>query len=173
MSKKTSIILIKTSSKYAYDNGINYVLVPKFEKGKAILSKINGEVKAQLTQPRNLELLQKLFAISNICCVQNIFKKLIDRWDLAKQVFDLTLEINELAIHGIRAEYKKDSYSLVYICKYLFLPFERELKPNGDIGFKISSIAFESMDEIIFQEFYNKCVEFWSFILDINRSKLE
>ncbi len=171
--KKTSIILIKTSSKYAYDNGINYVLVPKFEKGKAILSKINGEVKAQLTQPRNLELLQKLFAIAETCCIQNIFKKLINRWELAKQVFNIVLEINESAIQGIRAEYKRDCYSLVFICKYLFLPFERELKPNGEIGLKISSVALESMDEIVFQEFYNKCVEFWSFILDINRSKLE
>ncbi len=171
--KKTSIILIKTSSKYAYDNGINYVLVPKFEKGKKIVSKINGEVKAQLTQPRNLELHEKLFAISNTCCIQNIFEKLLNRWELAKQVFDIQLEINEPAIQGIRIRFKQDSYSLIYICKYLFLPLQEELKPDGSVSYKISSISFSEMDELIFQEFYNKCVEFWSFILDTNRSKLE
>ncbi len=171
--KKTSLILIKTSSKYAYDNGINNVLVPKFDKGKEILNKINGEVKAQISQPRNLSLHQKLFAISNNCCIQNIFEKLLLRWDLARQVFDIQLEINEPAIQGIRIRFKQDSYSLIYICKYLFLPLEQELKPDGNVSYKISSISFGEMDEIIFQEFYNKCVDFLSFILDVNRSKLE
>jgi hypothetical protein len=171
--KKTSLILIKTSSKYAYDNGINNVLVPKFEKGKEILNKISGEVKAQISQPRNLLHHSKLFAISNDCCKNNIFEKLIQRWELARQVFNIQLDISELAIQAIRIRFKQDSYSLIYICKWLFLPLEEELKPDGSISYKISSIAFSEMDEIIFTDFYNKCLNFLVFILDVNRNDIE
>lgn len=170
---KASVILVKASSKFALENGINNVLIPKYEKSKDIVNKLSGDIKATLSQPRNLEHHEKLFAIAKKCGKNNIFYAILERWQLAKQVFDLQLEINELAIQGIRARFKQDSYSLIYICKYLFLPFEEELQPDGKRAYKISSIAFSEMDEIKFSEFYNRCLDFWAFILDINRSVLE
>lgn len=170
--KKTSVILFKTTSKYAYENGIPFVLCPKFEKTKEIIGKLSGDIKAVVSQPRNLLHHHKLFAIANHCCNNNIFDKFMNRWEMAKETFNILLDINIIAIHRIRIKYKSDSYALIYIMKYLFLPMEEEVKPSGEISYKISSISFSEMDQLTFSNFYEKCLKFWAYLLEINESDL-
>jgi hypothetical protein len=171
--KKASLILMKVDLNYCKAYHIDNVLIPKFDKGKKLVNKIKGDIKATLQEDRNLYHHRKMFAIANEACQNGVFEKMISRWDVIDQVFDFQFDIKAEYIQAIRFQYKSDSYSLVYIAKFLFLPFEKEIFPNGHVHHKISSISFAEMDQILFDEFYNKFVEWVALILEVDHKQLE
>ena len=170
---KKSIILLKIDLNYAKQQGIKYCLIPVFKKDIEVVKKIKGEVKATITEVRNLLHHRKIFAIANVCCENNIFELLIKKWESIKIVFDFPLDVDFKTIDLLRFKYKDDSYTLIYICKWLFLPLDEILLPNGEIVNAVSSIDFASMDQIDFEKFYKDCLDLWSFALNVKRTDLE
>lgn len=138
------------------------MLIPKFIKDIEIFNNLKyGDIKAQISQPRNLSHHCKIFAIATLCAFNGILDRLVD----LKYISNDTL-IN------LRQKYKDDTYILIYISKWMFLPLETEILPNGQKYDKVSSISFENMDQLDFQVFYNACINFWCEVLDITEQQL-
>lgn len=170
---KRSIIFRNIPTSVAMQNGIEKVAIPIYEKGQEIFNKIKGDYEVKINQYRNLKFHNKLFGIiENIIC-NEFFEKLIDRWSYIQIAFNIQLLITEIAIQSIRITFNDDVYSLIYICKYLFLPMEKKILPNGKIIYDVSSISFKEMDNVVFEEFYNKSLDLIAFILDLNKNQLE
>ncbi len=166
--KKSSMCLIKMKGFDAKESPC--VFVPKFQKDIETANKIHGESLAKFFQYRHLEFHQKLFAIANDIVNDKFFETMLDIWDDIQKVFNIKLNLTAEIIQATRFQYNDDGYSLIYICKACFLEWERD-PVSGNL--KVSSIAFENMDNIIFTDFYNNCLNLWSYILKISKWELE
>ena len=171
--KKKSVILTKINLQIANEYKLNYLLTPKYENGIETLKKINGDMEADLFQYRSLPFHCKLFAICNQFINQDLFIALVDRFTEIQEAFNIQLMLSSDAVQKIRAKNKDDVYSFIYICKYLFLPFEEITLPNGRIVNIVSSINFKSMDNIEFGKFYESVIELLEFLLNIPRYQIE
>jgi hypothetical protein len=171
MAKKTSIYLLKMKGNEAKDCPI--VFVPKFQADIDKAAKIKGESEAMFWQYRNLKFHRKLFGIAGNIVNDEFFEMMFDMWNDIKTTFNIKLNITKEAIQAIRLENNDDCYSLIYICKSIFLPWEKKWMPNGIIIFQVSSISFRAMDNIEFEEFYNKCICLWAYILNCPVNELD
>jgi hypothetical protein len=165
-----TMILFKCDSLFAYNNGIKYVFAPKYLPDIESMSKINGDVKAKIYQPRNLKQHCKLFAIANNIASEGFFEMLLSTWDDAQEKFNIKLNLIPEIIQAIRLQYNNDSYSLIYICKACFLKWEKDIF-SGNMT--VSSISFDNMDNVEFTDFFNSCLDLWSYILQVSRTDLE
>lgn len=173
MKKKNSMVFVNLDIDVAKEMGYNKVAVPKFDEDKEKLFKISGEYEATVKKSRNLGFHCKLFYIINKNINNEFFAHMCDIWADVQEVFNIQLTIELFAIQSIRIRFNNDTYSLIYIMKWIFLPLEEIVKPDGSIDYQVSSISFEKMDNILFTEFYDKCLDLLAFILDTNRYELE
>lgn len=169
-ARKRSIYLKKMETKYAMENNIKYILAPMYQIDIDTLSKIRGEVEAVLRQYRNLEFHRKLFGIINNVVNDEFFEMMLNKWKDIQVVFNIRLNLKAGMIQAIRFHYNDDTYSLIYICKAIFLEWEMDIF-SGNL--KVSSIDFEHLDNVVFTDFYNNCLDLFSYIIDIDRNKLE
>jgi len=139
-------------------------IIPTTNIGIEILSKINGEFLISIKQYRNLKFHKKLMGICRKFVNDDFFILLADKWNDVMTVFNLQLNLTPEIIQRTRLLYNDDVYSFIYFCKAVFLEWERDPIRNE---LKVNSIAFEVMDNLIFQEFYKKVIDLLEFLLDI------
>lgn len=69
--------------------------------------------------------------------------------------------------------FKNETYVLVYIMKFLFLPMERKILPNGKVFDDVSSISFDEMDQEQFKKFYDDCIGYFCDTMQITKEQIE
>jgi hypothetical protein len=150
-------------------NGIECpVAMPCYQKDKDVFDLINGQFVAKITQPRNLKHLDKYWKILRVACENGILDLLA-----GNKCHRLLQCVTSDYISAILVKKRDEAETLSYILKWMFLPEDTEILPNGEIRSLVSSISFERMDQITFNEYYNKCLELLSQILDVPREELE
>jgi hypothetical protein len=162
----------KMTSENAYKKGIKYILAPAYNKDIDKIEKINGEIECKLYQYRNLQFHRKLFKICNDLCTEEFFILMLDNWNEIQKAFQIQLVLDKRSIQALRLKFKDDGYTFIYICKWLFLPLESHILPNGNRVSIVASISFREMDNLEFTDFFNQTIELLCFILDITKDQL-
>lgn len=134
--------------------------VPIYKTDIEILEKIKGDFESVVSQYRNLGHHRKLFAIINKCCDNGILDKI-------ESIDPLTVEMMKRQHGGNEVD------TVLYILKWLFLPLENVLLPDGTRYHIVSSISFKEMDQISFEIFYLASVKWLAETLDISINDLE
>ena len=149
-------------------------LFPMYQKDIEKFNKIKqGELlEVETFKNRNILHHRKLFGICNEFVNNDFFIQMLDKWDKIQQAFDFQLTLSNEAVQEIRFKYKSDSYAYIYICKWLFLPLEEIILPDGKILNTVSSINFRELGQDEFEIFYNKCIELLAFIIEVTPDKL-
>lgn len=171
--RKKSVILTKVNLQIANEYGLQYLLTPKYENGIEALKKLTGDIEAELSQSRNLAFHCKLFAICSEFINNDFFIELIDHFIDIREAFNIQLTLSNTALQTIRAKYKDDVYSFIYVCKYLFLPFEEVMLPSGEVVCIVASINFKEMDNIEFKRFYDNVIDLIAFTINRPRHEIE
>lgn len=152
------IIFLKLPIYEAVKQGIVNVAVPMTSKDIDIYNKLGSPFRASITKSRNLMHHRKFFACMGVFVDNGI----LDKFPMESSVLE-----------SLRNRFKDDVYTLVYILKYLYLPLEVEILPNGKQIERVSSISFDEMDQDKFTEFYNKCLDYCCSVIEISREQLE
>ena len=171
-NKRTMIMYKKL---YESNNNIKpCCLMPAYQKDFEKLSKLKeGELfEVETFTNRNLNHHRKLFGICNEFCNNDFFIQMLDKWEQIQSAFDISLILDNTAIQELRFKHKSDSYTFIYICKFLFLPLEEIILPDGKVLNIVSSINFRDMDQLAFEEFYSKAIELLAFIIGVSPEKL-
>ena len=163
-TKKKSIILKKIKIIDLFKLfGENYYLdvaYPVFENGFDKLKKIKGEFECVISQPRNLKHHCKLFAV---------FAESLNQ----RSIYELfSGEIEPVLIRKLLMKHKSEIEVLLYCLKWMFLPLEETILPDGEMMMTVSSISFKDMDQLIFIEFYKKCLEYLARKIGVKTSVL-
>jgi hypothetical protein len=156
MAKK--IIFVKMPIQQAINNGALVVSVPMTGKDLEIFNKLGSPFRASITKSRNLNHHRLFFAHLNTFVDNDI----LDRVPIRPEV-----------LNALKLRFKDLTYVLVYILKYLYLPLERKVLPNGAIIEDVSSIAFDEMDQDKFKEFYDNSIDYCCDLLGITKEQLE
>lgn len=135
--------------------------VPKYQSDIDELSKAPKEFSAKPKKERNIDHHRKLFAIFRICIDNGIYDKIMNIHGFSEDAIQSI--VNK---HG-------EQYGLLYICKFCFLEPEIKIRPDGVVTKNVNSIGFDKMDQIQFSEFYDKCLDWFSSLLDVDRNILE
>jgi hypothetical protein len=155
MPKK--IIFVKVNVNEAFKNGIVNVAVPMAGEDIEVFNKLSSPFRANITKSRNILHHRKFFAI----CKMMIDNAILDK-----------IEIKPIVLEHLKLRFKNDCYVLVYILKWLFIPLEKKIMPDGRVFEDVSSISFDEMDQESFQSFYSKCVEYFCDVLDVTEEKI-
>lgn len=153
MAKKNSIYF----KKVIVDGGV--FAAPVYDTDREKFDKIKGGFLAEIQVHRNLGHHRKFFAVAGTCVENGI----LDRMD----------KIDSLVLEMLRRRFADDVYTLVYIAKWLFLPHERILNPDGTVAETVASISFAEMDQLEFEEFYLKSLIFFAETLGCNVADLD
>lgn len=165
-----SDLLKQMAVKNIHSDNVN-VAFPMNEKSKGILSKINGEFKAVIMQHRFLKKHQKFFVILDKV-TENGFLDRLPNVDLTLGNYPVE-RISQEIINSLLIRLKDESEVVRYLIKYLLLPLEKVFKYDGSFYLEVSSQAFEKMEELIFDEFFQKALDLWSNVLGISKEVLQ
>jgi hypothetical protein len=159
MAKK--IIFLKMSLQDAIRKGaVNNTLiaVPMTGKDIDVFNKLGSPFRASITKSRNLMHHRLFFAHLNTFVDNDILER---------------VDIKEDVLYHLKLRFKDLTYVLVYILKYLFLPLERKILPNGVIIEDVSSIAFDEMDQDTFKKFYDDSIQYCCDCLGVTIEQLD
>jgi hypothetical protein len=150
--------------------GKTEVAVPKFSADKEIFNKLSGEFLVSVRQYRNLVLHNLLYEVATFadseCGVLDFYRNKTNIVD------ELEEAVRPEVVEILLAQYKYPKEVLVHLCKWIFLPLEKKTKPNGDVIYDVCSISFENMDNLVFQEFCDKCFKLWADKIGISKKQL-
>lgn len=126
----------------------NDSLKPYYNSDIEAFSKLHNNTvyMADVKKPRNLEHHKKLFALAN-CTISNLPEQ-------------LTVKIT-------------DAYSLIKAIEVELDMTEKEYCLDGGFHIKAKSIDFASMDQIEFQEFYDKAIYIMAGLINVTPEELE
>jgi len=156
MPKK--IVFLKMTIKEAVEQGAVSVAVPMISSDIEQFNKLGSPFRATITKSRNLMHHRKFFAICNMMVDNGI----LDIIPIEKDVLNKLL-----------SRFKNESYVLVYILKYVFLPLEQKVLPNGAVIEDVSSISFDEMDQDDFKKFYDDCIQYFCDNMQITKEQIE
>jgi hypothetical protein len=124
------------------------VLKPYYQSDENEFKKLKNNVVyfVEIKQPRNIEHHKKIFAITN--CV----------------LFNLP----ELSIWR-----DKTPYALIKAIEMELGYVDQRILLNGDAYFEPQSISFESMNQLEFQEFYDKAIPILASMINVEVDELE
>lgn len=150
-------------------NGVETkVSIPLYEHDKEIHDKINGDYQATIKQPRNMKHHNKFYGIMRVCIdngiLEHITKNIVHPFQNA---------ISDHVINALRVQKKNDVDVLVYILKWLFLPMETQILPNGEHRSIVQSIAVSELDYQDFCKFYDESIQFCADVLGCDKLQLE
>ena len=162
-----SIIFRKIKLDTAIRKGVSYVAVPVHVSDLDSFNKMktNSDFKANVSKIRNIKHHKKLFPIINLAVDQGFFDKEL----LLSDNLILTSDLKE----ALFIQYKNWKDVFIYISKYKFLPFEKIYLPGHGVQLRVSSISFEKMDQLEYQEFYEKCLDWISDVIGVSKEVLE
>jgi len=165
------IIFKKINLLQAIENGLQFAFIPAFQEDMDVLIKHN-DFMADIVKYRNIQHFRKFMKILRLAIEYNIFEKMINSTDFFCAEDHL---ISDEYINSIMLEKKDNVDCLLYILKWLFLPLVKKVYPNGITSLEVGSISFsdKETDQIEFQKFYNKCLDYISFKTGIKREVYE
>jgi hypothetical protein len=134
---------------------------PDREEDYETLEKCNeGTFKAYITNTRILWKHKNFFRKLKLCVTNGIIQRMINKG-----------EIHPVVIDNLREMLKKDIEVLRYILKWRYLELETEYLPDGNKIERVSSQAFDELDELIFDEFINNCYNYLADLFGVSRNE--
>jgi hypothetical protein len=134
-----------------------YVAIPDREQDQKVFNKVSlGTFKAEIKNTRILWRHKNFFRLLNICVENNALERLISKELISQEIIDSLYE-----------KMKRKNEVLRYILKWLFLPLEEEILPDGKIIQRVSSMAFDELDELCFDDMANKCYNYLAGLFDV------
>jgi hypothetical protein len=163
------ILFNKMDIKTAISKGYQQVAVPVYEKDYANFNKIKGDMMCQVSKIRSPKQHRLFFVMCEIAVDQGI----LDR-HLQAEIDGGVLEISSITISKLQFKYKDDIEVLRYILKWLFLPLDTSINPvTGEAHEQVSSMAFEPLDQVAFQAFFDKAKQWIAAMLGTTEQALE
>jgi hypothetical protein len=140
-----------------------YVIEADNEKAYNIIKKLwDGTFKAFISQIRILWKHKQFMKIISICAnngaLERIFNKRILQKEVIERIFD---------------RFKSKNETLRYILKWKFLPLDWDINRSGEIVERVASQAFDELDELLADEFFNKCYVFLADLFNVSVNNIK
>ena len=150
--------LLKIVSVKNIDVNNYYVAYPDREKDQRVFKRIwLGTFKAMISHIRILWKHKNFFRKIKICVENGAIDRLIKKGIISEEVIDRLIE-----------KLKSEEEVLRYILKFNFIPLEEELLPDGRIVERVSSQAFDDLDELLADDLFNKSYNFLADLFDVS-----
>jgi len=161
LNKMTLDAINKIVESKGIDKKKVFIAYPDREKDLKVFNKIwNGTFKATISHIRILWKHKNFFRLIGLCAKNDALQRMISKGLIKEEVINSLLE-----------KLKDELEVLRYILKWLFLPLDEEMLPDGNIIQKVASQDFDSLDELIFDEMANKCYDWLSDLFDVTRNE--